>query len=69
MTGRYEGELKQVIGDTKAAYDISEHDTRVWPSLSRTQPDTTSPYYALICIHHHRHLHAELLRAAVDFER
>ena len=28
--GEYENELKQVIGDTKAAYDISEHDTLVF---------------------------------------
>ncbi len=28
--GEYENELKQVIGDTKAAYDISEHDTIVF---------------------------------------
>ena len=30
--GEYENELKQVIGDTKAAYDISEHDTLVFGS-------------------------------------
>merc|ERR1711871_1466425 len=30
--GVYENELKQVIGDTKAAYDISEHDTLVFGS-------------------------------------
>ncbi|CAM9176318.1 unnamed protein product [Ectocarpus sp. 6 AP-2014] len=28
--GEYENELKQVIGDTKAAYDISEHDTLIF---------------------------------------
>lgn len=28
--GEYENEFKQVIGDTKAAYDISEHDTLVF---------------------------------------
>lgn len=28
--GEYENELKQVIGDTKAAYDVSEHDTLVF---------------------------------------
>lgn len=28
--GAYENELKQVIGDTKAAYDISEHDTLIF---------------------------------------
>jgi len=28
--GEYENELKQVIGDTKAAYDITEHDTLVF---------------------------------------
>merc|ERR1740130_627949 len=28
--GEYENELKQVLGDTKAAYDISEHDTLVF---------------------------------------
>mmetsp|Transcript_17128 Transcript_17128/g.28618 ORF Transcript_17128/g.28618 Transcript_17128/m.28618 type:complete len:856 (+) Transcript_17128:156-2723(+) len=30
--GEYENELKQVIGDTKAAYDISEHDTLIFGS-------------------------------------
>lgn len=30
MQGEYENELKQVIGDTKAAYDISEHDTLIF---------------------------------------
>ena len=30
--GEYENELKQVIGDTKAAYDISEYDTLVFGS-------------------------------------
>lgn len=28
--GEYENELKQIIGDTKAAYDISEHDTLIF---------------------------------------
>ncbi|KAL4133568.1 hypothetical protein PRIC2_003885 [Phytophthora ramorum] len=28
--GEYENELKQVIGDTRAAFDISEHDTLVF---------------------------------------
>lgn len=28
--GEYENELKQVIGDTKAAFDISEHDTLIF---------------------------------------
>jgi len=28
--GEYENELRQVIGDTKAAYDISEHDTLIF---------------------------------------
>mmetsp|Transcript_26207 Transcript_26207/g.32134 ORF Transcript_26207/g.32134 Transcript_26207/m.32134 type:complete len:845 (-) Transcript_26207:121-2655(-) len=28
--GEYENEFKQVIGDTRAAYDISEHDTLVF---------------------------------------
>ena len=28
--GEYENEFKQVIGDTKAAYDISEHDTLIF---------------------------------------
>merc|ERR1711939_661244 len=28
--GEYENELKQVLGDTRAAYDISEHDTLVF---------------------------------------
>ena len=28
--GEYENELKQIIGDTRAAYDISEHDTLVF---------------------------------------
>lgn len=28
--GEYENELKQVIGDTRAAYDISEHDTLIF---------------------------------------
>ena len=28
--GEYENELKQVIGETKAAYDISEHDTLIF---------------------------------------
>eukprot|EP01039_Chlorochromonas_danica_P008189 gene8188-9034_t len=28
--GEYENELKQVLGDTKAAYDISEHDTLIF---------------------------------------
>lgn len=28
--GEYENELKQVIGDTKAAYDISEYDTLIF---------------------------------------
>eukprot|EP00968_Pinguiococcus_pyrenoidosus_P003086 scaffold183_cov249-Pinguiococcus_pyrenoidosus.AAC.9 len=28
--GEYENELKQVIGDAKAAYDISEHDTLIF---------------------------------------
>ena len=28
--GEYENELKQVIGDTKHAYDISEHDTLIF---------------------------------------
>mmetsp|Transcript_2460 Transcript_2460/g.3417 ORF Transcript_2460/g.3417 Transcript_2460/m.3417 type:complete len:855 (+) Transcript_2460:11-2575(+) len=28
--GAYENELKQIIGDTKAAYDISEHDTLIF---------------------------------------
>jgi hypothetical protein len=28
--GEYENELKQVIGDTKGAYDISEHDTLIF---------------------------------------
>ena len=31
--GEYENELKQVIGDTKAAYDISEHDTLIFGSF------------------------------------
>lgn len=30
--GEYENELKQVVGDTKAAYDISEHDTLIFGS-------------------------------------
>merc|ERR1719198_648962 len=28
--GEYENELKQVLGDTRAAFDISEHDTLVF---------------------------------------
>lgn len=32
VVGEYENELKQVIGDTKAAYDISEHDTLIFGS-------------------------------------
>ena len=28
--GEYENELKQVLGDTKAAFDISEHDTLIF---------------------------------------
>ena len=28
--GEFENELKQIIGDTKAAYDISEKDTLVF---------------------------------------
>ncbi|RHY76921.1 hypothetical protein DYB38_014230, partial [Aphanomyces astaci] len=28
--GEYENELKQVIGDTRAAFDISEHDTLIF---------------------------------------
>ena len=28
--GEYENELKQVLGDTRAAYDISEHDALVF---------------------------------------
>ncbi|KAF0700918.1 Aste57867_8566 [Aphanomyces stellatus] len=31
--GEYENELKQVIGDTRAAFDISEHDTLVFGSF------------------------------------
>ena len=30
--GEYENELKQVLGDTRAAYDISEHDTLIFGS-------------------------------------
>lgn len=30
--GEYENELKQVIGDTKSAYDISEHDVLIFGS-------------------------------------
>ena len=30
--GEYENELKQVLGETKSAYDISEHDTLVFGS-------------------------------------
>ena len=30
MRGEYENELKQVLGDTRAAFDISEHDTLVF---------------------------------------
>lgn len=28
--GEYENELKQVLGDTRAAFDISEHDTLIF---------------------------------------
>merc|ERR1711939_951990 len=28
--GEYENELKQILGDTRAAFDISEHDTLVF---------------------------------------
>ena len=30
--GEYENELKQVIGDTRAAFDVSEHDTLIFGS-------------------------------------
>ena len=30
--GEYENELKQVLGDTRAAFDISEHDTLIFGS-------------------------------------
>ena len=51
--GEYENELKQVIGDTKAAYDISEHDTLVFGGVTACSwrvptADTTNRCYALI---------------------
>merc|ERR1712167_297900 len=30
--GEYENELKQVVGETRAAFDISEHDTLIFGS-------------------------------------
>ena len=33
FAGEYENELKQVLGDTRAAFDISEHDTLVFGKL------------------------------------
>ena len=69
--GEYENELKQVIGDTRA-YDISEHDTLVFGSyVARMGPNSRhhEPIMCLPPVHHHRHLHAELLRAALDSER
>merc|ERR1712072_1459473 len=34
--GEYENELKQVLGDTRAAFDVSEHDTLIcrWTKAS-----------------------------------
>ena len=30
--GEYENELKQVVGETRAAFDVSEHDTLIFGS-------------------------------------
>ncbi len=53
--GEYENELKQVIGDTKAAYDISEHDTLIFGA-----------YGLLVCGPNSRH-HEPLLCAYLQF--
>eukprot|EP00587_Corethron_hystrix_P000039 CAMPEP_0113309168 /NCGR_PEP_ID=MMETSP0010_2-20120614/7320_1 /TAXON_ID=216773 ORGANISM="Corethron hystrix, Strain 308" /NCGR_SAMPLE_ID=MMETSP0010_2 /ASSEMBLY_ACC=CAM_ASM_000155 /LENGTH=865 /DNA_ID=CAMNT_0000164367 /DNA_START=1679 /DNA_END=4276 /DNA_ORIENTATION=- /assembly_acc=CAM_ASM_000155 len=54
--GEYENEFKQVIGDTKAAYDISEQDILVFGSNG-----------LLICGPHCRH-HETLLCAYLQFK-
>jgi hypothetical protein len=48
--GEYENELKQVIGDTKAAYDISEHDTLIFGSYGLLVAGPNSRHYEpLLC--------------------
>ncbi|KAH9080029.1 hypothetical protein Ae201684P_020608 [Aphanomyces euteiches] len=54
--GEYENELKQVIGDTRAAFDISEHDTLVFGS-----------YGLLIAGPNSRH-HEPLLCSFLEYE-
>ncbi|OQR92707.1 WD repeat protein 35 [Achlya hypogyna] len=54
--GEYENELKQVIGDTRAAYDISEHDTLIFGS-----------YGLLIAGPNSRH-HEPLLCSFLEYE-
>jgi len=53
--GEYENELKQVIGDTRAAFDISEHDTLVFGA-----------YGVLVAGPNSRH-HEPLLAAYLQF--
>ncbi len=54
--GEYENELKQVLGDTRAAYDISEHDTLIFGA-----------HGLLIAGPNSRH-HEPLLCAYLEFE-
>lgn len=53
--GEFENELKQVIGDTKAAYDISEHDTLIFGS------------YGLLIVGPNARHHEPLLCAYLQF--
>ena len=69
--GEYENELKQVIGDTKAAYDISEHDTLIFGAYGLLVAGPNSRHHEpLLCaylIQYHRYLPAELFRSYLDF--
>jgi len=48
--GEYENELKQVLGDTRAAYDISEHDTLIFGSNGMLVAGPNSRHHeALLC--------------------
>ena len=64
--GEYENELKQVLGDTRAAYDISEHDTLVFGSNGLLVAGPNSRHHEpLLCSYMqvHEREHVEPLRS------
>ena len=47
--GEYENELKQVLGDTRAAFDISEHDTLIFGANGLLIAGPNARHHELLC--------------------